>query len=85
MTGGSASAAGTPQEIVARYPKGTPVKVFYNPQHPEKSVLEPGASGAGMWAAFGVLCLLIAGWMKIRKAGRASSAGAAFHVAQHHR
>jgi hypothetical protein len=28
-------------EILARYPVGTPVKVYYNPQKPKQSVLDP--------------------------------------------
>ena len=32
-------------EILARYPVGTPVKVYYNPQKPKQSVLEPHNTG----------------------------------------
>jgi hypothetical protein len=30
------------QTLVSKYTKGTTVLVYYNPQHPNKSVLEPG-------------------------------------------
>lgn len=35
--------------VIARYVVGKPVKVYYDRQHPENAVLEPGTT-AGMWA-----------------------------------
>ena len=37
------------QSVTARYVVGQPVKVYYDRQHPESAVLEPGTT-AGMWA-----------------------------------
>jgi hypothetical protein len=39
----SSSSRTTHQNVVQRYPVGTEVKVYYDPSHPELSVLEPGA------------------------------------------
>ena len=35
-------------KIVARYPEGESVKVFYNPDRPDMSVLEPGHFSGGL-------------------------------------
>jgi Protein of unknown function (DUF3592) len=40
------------QEIVARYPVGQTVLVYYDPENPADSVIEPGA-GAKTWLGFG--------------------------------
>ena len=61
-------------DIVARYPKGKAVQVFYDPRHPAASVLEPGAEGAEIWAGISIICLLlaiifllVAAWRKFKK------------------
>jgi len=38
----SSSSSANAEGIVTRYPDGSTVKVFYNPQDPSESVLEPG-------------------------------------------
>jgi hypothetical protein len=45
--GGRASAAtsGEAQTLVDRYPTGSPVAVYYNPQKPKEAVLEPAETG----------------------------------------
>lgn len=50
----------TPHEaLVARYPAGSPVTVYYQPDAPESAVLEPGAAGqAWMMPGFGVAFIL---------------------------
>jgi len=48
------------QDIVDRYPVGKTVKVFYNPDKPSDSVLEPGMSGGAYFLpAFGGVFALI--------------------------
>ena len=61
-------------DIVARYPKGKAVQVFYDPRNPAASVLEPGAEGAETWAGvsiicllLAIICLLVAAWRKFKK------------------
>ncbi|GEM_PF-3568337 len=52
-------------EIVARYPEGRPVTVYYRPGKPDCAVLEPGR-GAGNWIVFLLLlaaCLASAVWI----------------------
>ena len=39
------SSSGNAQQIVARYPKGKPVQVYYNPDKPKQAVLVPGGTG----------------------------------------
>ena len=39
------SSSGNAQQIVARYPKGKPVQVYYNPDRPKQAVLVPGGTG----------------------------------------
>lgn len=36
------------KEVLERYPSGKEVQVFYNPEYPEKSMLEPGLN----WSIF---------------------------------
>jgi hypothetical protein len=49
------------KKIVAQYPVGAVVKVYYSPQSPEKSVLIPGAGvGAYIGIGFGIMFALIA-------------------------
>lgn len=50
----------TADEIAAKYPIGKSVTVFYDPQNPEKSVLEPGvSSGSYIVLGIGVLFVVI--------------------------
>ena len=39
------SSSGDARQIVARYPQGQSVQVYYNPDHPQRAVLVPGGSG----------------------------------------
>ena len=39
------SSSGDAQQIVARYPQGQSVQVYYNPDHPQRAVLVPGGFG----------------------------------------
>lgn len=41
------------REIVDRYPEGQQVKVYYNPENPDKAVLEPGVK-SGVWLPLGI-------------------------------
>lgn len=41
-------------EIVARYPRGSAVRVFYSPTHPHSMILEPFASWDEMFLILGV-------------------------------
>lgn len=43
------------QSYLDKYPQGANVKVFYNPQQPGQSTLEPGARGDWMILALGIL------------------------------
>jgi len=51
----SSSAAGRAQDIVARYPDGAAVTVYYDPADPSDSVLEPGGTS-------GIALLRLIGW-----------------------
>lgn len=42
------------QEVVARYPRGSMVQVYYSPTHPNAMILEPFASWNGMYHVLGV-------------------------------
>ena len=44
----SASASSWAQSIVARYPAGSPVQVFYDPANPGESVLEHSGEGGNL-------------------------------------
>ncbi len=46
------------QAYVKKYPLNEKVTVFYNPQQPEQSTLEPGAQGDWMVLALGLLMLM---------------------------
>lgn len=41
------------QRYLDRYPVGEKIRVYYDPQHPERSTLEPGL-GQGDWLIFAV-------------------------------
>lgn len=52
--------------IVARYPAGAPVDVFYDPADASASLLEHEAAGTGLQAlGFGLLLVLVGGGLKI--------------------
>lgn len=40
-------------DVVARYPRGSEVQVFYSPSHPGKMILEPFASWSEMFIVLG--------------------------------
>ena len=42
-------------EVVARYPLGTTATVYYQPDDPSRSVLEPGAPGGWLLIVFGAV------------------------------
>lgn len=44
---------------VSRYPAGTPVTVYYDPEQPRESVLEPGRRAAAFAAAVGANLLIL--------------------------
>jgi len=48
------------EEIVAKYPVGERVSVFYNPDSHDEAVLEPGASGGWMISFFVGLAMILA-------------------------
>lgn len=44
------------QQVLKKYPKNANVDVYYNPQKPESSVLEPGAhSSSALWLILGLV------------------------------
>jgi hypothetical protein len=55
---------GLADAIVQRYAPGTPVRVFYDPTQPERSVLEPGGSDLVPWLlrGAGILLALAGAW-----------------------
>ena len=54
------------QKIVARYPEGRSVKVYYDPANPEKSVLETGfTAGLLLPLGLGTVFTLVGGLMMI--------------------
>ncbi|HEX8850519.1 MAG TPA: DUF3592 domain-containing protein [Gemmatimonadaceae bacterium] len=64
--GGSGLARGVAQRVLARYPVGSDVLVFYDPEHPSEAILERPDPVAGPVALFALGgALLIAGplWM----------------------
>jgi hypothetical protein len=67
--------ASTDVSAAERYPKGTPVTVFYNPAHAEAAVLEPGGPGMLMWGLAGMGCLIYAGFALFRKYRPAPQSG----------
>jgi hypothetical protein len=71
----SSSSSGEQQQIVARYPPGKAVPVYYDPEHPEEAVLEPGVFFTSYilyvagWVVFviGILTLLMIFWTFLRR------------------
>ncbi|NUO64728.1 MAG: DUF3592 domain-containing protein [Gemmatimonadaceae bacterium] len=64
--GGSGLARGVAQRVLARYPLGSEVVVFYDPQDPSAAILERPDPVAGPTALFALgVALLVAGplWM----------------------
>lgn len=62
VTFGSVSTSSTARarRVLNRYPKGKEVTVYYNPEDPEQSVLEPGIHGATWFLpAFGLLFAVV--------------------------
>jgi hypothetical protein len=63
------------QQIVSRYPRGATRRVYYHPDRPEISVLEPGAGGSP-WVGIAVGgVFLIIGLLIIRFLAFATSTG----------
>jgi len=70
------------QEILARYPLGEDVPVFYNPSDPQMAALEPGIAGEAFWLPgaglsfllFGIATFFIVPRRKRRKLARAAAA-----------
>jgi hypothetical protein len=59
---------GLVQRILARYPEGAAVRVYYDPDDPNRSVLEPGVTrGAQLKAALGSLLFVAGGALLIYK------------------
>ncbi len=63
ITSGGQSSSNNPnyaQKIVRKYSEGDKINVYYNPQNPEQSVLEPGFHWSDAWPALiGLLFALI--------------------------
>jgi hypothetical protein len=59
--------ASTDVPAAERYPKGTRVTVFYNPEHAEVSVLETGGPGMILWGIAGMGCMSFAAYTLFRK------------------
>lgn len=50
-------------ELLAGITRGKTVKVYYDPDHPARSVLRPGASAANWWFLIvPIVAMLISGW-----------------------
>ena len=78
----SSSDLGQHQKVVSRYPVGDEVDVYYKPDDPFISVLEPGAvftsyvGFATSWIViligFGLLLIPMSGWLKLGKSSETS-------------
>ncbi len=51
--------SGNPKQIVARYPAGAEVQVFYDPAKPKSAVLEPGGSGLKGLLVVGLITVVV--------------------------
>ena len=47
------------EEVIARYPAGGSVTVYYDPSNPQKAVLERKAGGFGASLAIGIIFLIV--------------------------
>lgn len=61
----STSSARRAQETVNRYPVGSMVTVYYDPNNPQLSVLEPGTGAGGIIVPVITLAMLIFGLYKL--------------------
>ena len=56
------------EEIVARYPKGTRIKVYYDPDTPGNAVLEPGDTlRAWLTIGFGAVLMIVGAVVFMRR------------------
>src|SRR5262249_5240543 len=56
------------QRVVARFPKGTPVRVHYNPRDPADALLMPGLSAGHAFVALFMVpfnIIMLGGWIAI--------------------
>ena len=68
---GSSSSSSSANGVVSRYPKGSEVKVYYEPANPGNAVLEPGTTWSsylvyGVGMVFLVIGVLVAGGSLIK-------------------
>jgi len=59
MEAGSSSFTGAANKVIARYPAGSAVMVYYNPDAPGDAMLEPGKMD--WWLFFGGVCFFVVG------------------------
>jgi hypothetical protein len=59
LEAGSSSFTGAMEKVIARYPAGSTVTVYYNPDAPNDAMLEPGKMG--WWLFFGGICFAAGG------------------------
>jgi hypothetical protein len=59
LEAGSSSFTGNAEKVIARYPAGSTVPVFYNPDAPQDALLEPGKMS--WWLFLGGACFLVYG------------------------
>ena len=59
LEAGSSSFTGAMEKVIARYPAGSSVTVYYNPDAPNDAMLEPGKMG--WWLFFGGICFAAGG------------------------
>lgn len=65
MLDGSTSIRGTVQDTVKRYPSGTTVTVYYDPEDPANAVLEPGLKGGVLLLGGLLVCFPVMGVLMI--------------------
>ena len=52
------------EEVLARYPLGATVRVYYDPDDPQRATLEAGASATNVPVLlFAIVCTLLGGWL----------------------
>lgn len=59
------SISGDPVTAAKNHEPGQAVTVYYDPDNPDKSVLEPGLPGVFVWLAFGFGLLLFVGFVSL--------------------